>query len=103
MPQATLRVSGELDVIVNGNPVHRIRPGEIIGEMIVWFGGVRQATLKAASSGVIATLLMGAPPQQDPLPCTRLLSASLPARGCPHPPPNAPQVSFKRCRTNTRQ
>lgn len=59
MPQATLRVSGELDVIVNGNPVHRIRPGEIIGEMIVWFGGVRQATLKAASSGVIATLLMG--------------------------------------------
>jgi hypothetical protein len=69
-------LTGELDVIVNGNPVHRIKPGEIIGEMIVWFGGVRQATLKAASSGVIATLLMGAPPQQDPLPCTRLLSAA---------------------------
>ena len=47
-------------MIVDGNPVHRIKPGEIIGEMIVWFGGVRQATLKAASSGVIATLLMGA-------------------------------------------
>jgi hypothetical protein len=35
-------------VIVNGNPVHRIKPGEIIGEMIVWFGGLRQATLKAS-------------------------------------------------------
>ena len=46
-------------MIVNGNPVHRIKPGEIIGEMIVWFGGVRQATLKASTSGVIATLLMG--------------------------------------------
>ena len=55
----TLRLPGELDVIVNGNPVHRIKPGEIIGEMIVWFGGVRQATLKASTSGVIATLLMG--------------------------------------------
>ena len=54
-------------MIVNGNPVHRIKPGEIIGEMIVWFGGVRQATLRAASSGVIATLLMGA--AHSPLPC----------------------------------
>lgn len=54
-------------MIVNGNPVHRIKPGEIIGEMIVWFGGVRQATLKAASAGVIATLLMGAAQQPPPV------------------------------------
>ena len=46
-------------MIVNGNAVHRVKPGEIVGEMIVWFGGVRQATLKASTSGVIATLLMG--------------------------------------------
>ena len=67
-------------MIVNGNPVHRIKPGEIIGEMIVWFGGVRQATLKASTSGVIATLLMGEP--QRSLSCTRLLTTALLARGC---------------------
>ena len=78
---AILRLSGELDVIVNGNPVHRIKPGEIIGEMIVWFGGLRQATLKASTSGVIATLLMSESQQLPPM-CTRLLTSALPARGC---------------------
>ena len=71
-------------MIVNGNPVHRIKPGEIIGEMIVWFGGLRQATLKASTSGVIATLLMSESQQLPPM-CTRLLTSggsALPARGC---------------------
>ena len=52
-------ISGELDVIVHGNAVHKVQPGAFVGEMIVWFGGVRQATLKASTSGVMATLMLG--------------------------------------------
>ena len=44
--------------MVNRKVVHKVKPGEIVGEMILWFGGVRQATVTATHSGFMATILM---------------------------------------------
>ena len=51
-------LAGRVDVMVNGTAVHTVMPGDIVGEMIIWFGGVRQATLVSATPGVIASILM---------------------------------------------
>ena len=51
-------LTGELEVVVNGGVVHRMFPGEIVGEMILWFGGVRQATVRAKQPGSVATILV---------------------------------------------
>lgn len=51
-------LTGELEVVVNGGVVHRMFPGEIVGEMILWFGGVRQATVRAKQPGTVATILV---------------------------------------------
>ena len=51
-------LTGELEVVVNGAVVHRMFPGEIVGEMILWFGGVRQATVRAKQPGSVATILV---------------------------------------------
>ena len=51
-------LTGELGVVVNGGVVHRMFPGEIVGEMILWFGGVRQATVRAKQPGTVATILV---------------------------------------------
>jgi hypothetical protein len=49
---------GTLDVIVGGKAVFTIMPGNFVGEMILWTGGVRQATVVAGGEGVIATILV---------------------------------------------
>ena len=51
-------LTGELEVVVNGGVVHQMLPGEIVGEMILWFGGVRQATVRARQPGSVATILV---------------------------------------------
>ena len=50
-----LVLSGELSVIIEGKAVATVNPGDFLGEMILWYGGVRQSTVMASSSGVIAT------------------------------------------------
>ena len=52
-----LVLSGELSVIIEGKAVATVNPGDFLGEMILWYGGVRQSTVLASSSGVIATML----------------------------------------------
>lgn len=53
-----LLLTGALEVELNGASVKRINPGLFIGEMILWSGGVRQATVKATRDGYISTMLM---------------------------------------------
>ena len=53
-----LVLSGELEVIIEGKAVATVNPGDFLGEMILWYGGVRQSTVMASSSGVIATMLI---------------------------------------------
>ena len=49
---------GSMEVQVNGVVVHQLKPGDVLGEMILWFGGKRQATVVSSTPGVIATILV---------------------------------------------
>ena len=51
---------GNLDIIVHGRCVFTVEPGNFVGEMILWTGGVRQGTVVAATPGVLATILVSA-------------------------------------------
>lgn len=54
-----LVLTGELSIIIDDKPVGAVRPGDFVGEMIMFFErAVRQATVVASRSGVIATVLV---------------------------------------------
>ena len=48
-----LLLSGSLEVIVGGKCLRVMQPGDFVGEMILWFGGVRQGTVRDGGDGGI--------------------------------------------------
>ena len=54
-----LLLSGSLEVIVGGKCLRVMQPGDFVGEMILWFGGVRQGTVRGgAEGGVVGSVLV---------------------------------------------
>lgn len=73
-----LVLSGELEVVIEGKAVATVGAGDFLGEMIIWYGGVRQSTVMASESGVIATILVSELKEmclENPELCTRLFHA----------------------------